>query len=84
FGALVLGPSCEKATKMADNWGAASALPLVRRSYRLAVFDYAIQFSIVFLMVVKPSWQDFAIMAGLGAVIALAGLATFRPAPRTA
>ena len=84
FGALVLGPSCEKAVKMAEAWGAVSALSTVRRAYRLAILDYAIQFSIVFLMVVKPSWQDFAIFAGLAAVVALAALATFRPLGRLA
>lgn len=82
FGALVLGPACEKSAKTAEAWGAVSAQPLFRRIYRLAVLDYAVQFAIVFLMVVKPGWQDMALLAGLGAVIALAALATFRPLPR--
>jgi uncharacterized membrane protein len=82
FGAMVLGPSCERAAKMAQSWGAVSALPMLRRIYRLAALDYAVQISIVFLMVVKPGWQDLAILVGLGAVIALAALAAFRPLPR--
>jgi uncharacterized membrane protein len=81
FGALVLGPSCEKAVKTADAWGAVSALPILRRTQRLAMIDYSIQFAIVFLMVVKPGWQDFAIFTGLAAVVALAALAALRPIP---
>ncbi|MDX5349750.1 MAG: DUF2269 domain-containing protein [Paracoccaceae bacterium] len=84
FGALVLGPSCEAALKTADTQGAQAAIPAMRRIQRLAVMDYAVQFAIVFLMVVKPGWQDFALFAGLAAVIALAALATLRPVPRLA
>lgn len=82
FGATILGPSCERAAKMAQSWGAASTLPMLRRIYRLAGLDYAVQISVVFLMVTKPAWQDLAILVGLGAVIALAALAAFRPLPR--
>ncbi len=84
FGALVLGPSCERALKLADTHGAEAAIPSLRRVQRLAMMDYAIQFAIVFLMVVKPGWQDFAIFSGLAAVVALAALAAFRPMPRLA
>lgn len=82
FGALVLGPSSDRAARTADTGGATSALPMARRIYRLAAFDYAVQFSIIFLMVIKPGWQDIAIFAGLGAVVTLAALATFRPLPQ--
>ena len=84
FGALVLGPSCERALKLADTHGAEAAIPSLRRVQRLAMMDYAVQFAIVFLMVVKPGWQDFAIFAGLAAVVALAALAAFRPMPHLA
>lgn len=84
FGALVLGPSCERALKTGDIHGATAALPALRRVQRLAMTDYTIQFAIVFLMVVKPSWQDFAIFAGLGTIVALAMLSTFRPIARAA
>ena len=84
FGALVLGPSCEKALKTADAWGAVSALPMLRRTQRLAVMDYAVQFAIVFLMVAKPTWSDFAVFGGIGAIIVLAILAALRPVPRLA
>jgi uncharacterized membrane protein len=81
YGALLLGPSCEKAAKTAEAWGAVSALPMLRRIYRLAAFDYAVQFAIIFLMVVKPGWQDVAIFAGLAAIVTLAALVAFRPLP---
>lgn len=84
FGALVLGPSCERALQTGDIQGATAALPALRRVQRLAMMDYAIQFAIVFLMVVKPSWHDFTIFASLGTVIALAVLSTFRPMARAA
>jgi uncharacterized membrane protein len=82
FGALVLGPSCERALKLADTHGAESAIPALRRVQRLAMMDYAVQFAIVFLMVVKPSWSDFAVFGGIGAIIVLAALAALRPVHR--
>ncbi|WP_135448426.1 MULTISPECIES: DUF2269 family protein [Tabrizicola] len=84
FGAIVLGPSCERALKLEETAGPDAALPLLRRIQRLAAIDYAIQFAIVFLMVVKPGWQDVGVLAGLAVVVALAALATLRPLPRTA
>jgi uncharacterized membrane protein len=82
FGAVILGPACQKALKMADDWGAVSALPMLRRVQRLALMDYAVQFAIVFLMVAKPSWSDFAVFGGVGSIIVLAALAALRPLPR--
>lgn len=82
FGTFVLGPSCERAVKLADTHGAEAAIPPLRRLQRLAGMDYAVQFAIVFLMVAKPSWSDFAVFGGIGAVIALAVLAALRPMPR--
>jgi uncharacterized membrane protein len=84
FGATVLGPSCERALKLSETHGAEAAIPALRRVQRLAVIDYAVQFAIVFLMVVKPGWQDFAVFTGLAVVIALATLAALRPMPRLA
>ena len=84
FGAVVLGPSCERALKLADTHGAEAAIPSLRRVQRLAMMDYAIQFAIVFLMVAKPSWSDFAVFGGIAAIIALAALAALRPVPRAA
>ena len=84
FGALVLGPSCERALKLADTHGADAAIPAIRRVQRLAMMDYAVQFAIVLLMVVKPSWSDFAVFGGIGAIIVLAALAALRPLPRAA
>lgn len=84
FGALVLGPSCERALKLADTHGAESAIPSLRRVQRLAMMDYAVQFAIVFLMVVKPGWQDVSVFTGLAVVIALAAAAALLPKPRLA
>lgn len=81
FGALVLGPSCERALKLADTHGADAAIPSLRHVQRLAMMDYAVQFAIVFLMVVKPSWSDFAVFGGIASIIALAALAALRPIP---
>ncbi|MDZ4089290.1 MAG: DUF2269 family protein [Tabrizicola sp.] len=82
FGAIILGPSCERALKLANTHGPEAAIPSVRRVQRLAMMDYAVQFAIVFLMVVKPSWSDFAVFGGIGAIITLAALAALRPLPR--
>lgn len=82
FGAIILGPSCESALKLANTHGPEAAIPSVRRVQRLAMMDYAVQFAIVFLMVVKPSWSDFAVFGGIGAIIVLAALAALRPLPR--
>ena len=84
FGATVLGPSCERALKLAETHGAEAAIAPLRRVQRLAMMDYAIQFAIVFLMVVKPSWSDFAVFGGIGSIIVLAALAALRPIPRVA
>lgn len=84
FGAVVLGPSCERALKLADTHGAESAIPSLRRVQRLAMMDYSVQFAIVFLMVVKPGWQDVSVFTGLAIVIALAAAAALRPMPRLA
>ncbi len=83
FGATVLGPSCERALKLAETHGAETAIAPLRRTQRLAMLDYAVQFAIVFLMVVKPTWSDFAVFGGIGAIIVLAALAALRPIPGT-
>lgn len=79
FGMLIIGPSAERAVNLAETRGAPAALPELRRIFRLAKLDYAVQFAIVFLMVVKPGWGEVAVLAGLGAVLVLAALATLRP-----
>ena len=52
--------------------GVSAALPQVRRIRRLAIADYAVQFAIVFVMVVKPGWDDVAVFSGLVIVVGLA------------
>ncbi len=82
FGTFVLGPMCEKVVKLEETHGAQAAIAPLRRLQRLAAMDYAVQFAIVFLMVTKPGWSDFAVFGGIGSVIALAVLAALRPVPR--
>lgn len=82
FGTFVLGPMCEKIVKLEQTHGAETAIPPLRRLQRLAGMDYAVQFAIVFLMVVKPSWSDFAVFGGIASIIALAVLAALRPVHR--
>ena len=82
FGTFVLGPMCEKVVKLEQTHGAEAAIAPLRRLQRLAGMDYAVQFAIVFLMVAKPSWSDFAVFGGIGSIIALAVLAALRPMPR--
>ena len=79
---MVLGPSCERALRVANAHGAEEAIPSLRRVQRLALMDYSVQFAIVFLMVVKPSWSDLAVFVGIAAIITLAALAALRPMPR--
>ncbi|MGL4235060.1 DUF2269 family protein [Tabrizicola sp.] len=81
FGMLVIAPSSERAVKFADTYGPAAALPTLRRLYRLAVIDYAVQFAIVFLMVAKPSWEDLAFMVPLALTVLIALAAAILPAP---
>ncbi len=84
FGSFVLGPMCERVVKLEETHGADAAISPLRRLQRLAAMDYAVQFAIVFLMVAKPSWSDFAVFGGIGAIIVLAILAALRPVPRFA
>jgi uncharacterized membrane protein len=84
FGMFYLGPACERALKIEAARGAVAALPHLRRLQRLALMDYMVQFAIVFLMVVKPGWQDVTVFVGIAIVLALSSMATFRQASRQA
>ena len=81
FGARVLGRGTEAALAAAEASGPAAAVAPAQRLFRLAQVDYAVQFAIVFLMVVKPGWSEIAVLSGLAAVVVLAALAAFRPVP---
>lgn len=83
FGARVLGRGAETALATAAHAGPAAAVAPARRLFRLSLVDHAVQFAVVFLMVVKPGWGEIALLCGLAAVVTLAALATFRPLPRT-
>jgi uncharacterized membrane protein len=73
LGALVLGPSAERITRLVQEPGLESeALAEGRHLLRIAKLDYVLQFTIVFAMVVKPGWTDAAILAGMAALVGLA------------
>jgi uncharacterized membrane protein len=84
FGMFVLGPTFARGLQIEKTLGAQAAVAFLRKTQRLAMLDYAVQFAIVVLMVVKPGWNDIAVLAGLGAIVALAVLATVRPMHHTA
>ncbi len=59
LGALVLGPSCERAVRTWEATGdAAGAVVLGRQVLRLVKLDLGAQFAIIGLMVLKPGWTD--------------------------
>jgi uncharacterized membrane protein len=70
FGARVLGPLADRAVRAAEAGGDAAGAADGRRLLRLARFDYVVQFAIVYLMVVKPGWDDIAPLALVAVAIA--------------
>ena len=80
LGALKLGPMSGRVVALAKAKGADTALPGAMAIIRLARFDYVMQFSIVFLMVAKPDWQDLAVLGLPALAVLLAGFITIRPA----
>ena len=49
---------------------------------RVSKFDYAVVLMVVVLMVLKPQWNDPAVIGGIAAVIACAGLVFLLPPKR--
>jgi uncharacterized membrane protein len=82
LGAMVLGPTCERAVRTWTETGdIAQSIAMGRRVLRLVKLDLAGQFAIISLMVLKPSWTDPHLAAP--AVILALGLAAFlKPAAR--
>ncbi len=79
FGALVLGPTSERAVRTATRLGDDAAMGDARRLIRLGRFDYVVQFAIVFLMVVKPDWSEVQLLALLGLAVLAGAALTLRP-----
>jgi uncharacterized membrane protein len=78
LGALVLGPTCEKAIKLWQETGdAAQAIGMARSVLRLVKLDLGGQFAIISLMVLKPGWTD-ALLLVPAAILALGALAYHR------
>jgi uncharacterized membrane protein len=79
LGALKLGPMSERIVALAKHKGPHAALSDAMTLIRLARFDYVMLFSIVFLMVAKPDWQDTTVLAIPALAVLLAGFMTVRP-----
>ncbi len=80
FGALLLGPTSERAVRTATRQGDAAAMTDARALIRYGRFDYVVQFAIVFLMVVKPDWSEVQLLATLGLAVLAGAVLTLRPA----
>ena len=80
LGALVLGPSCERAVRTWETTGdAAGSVVLGRRVLRLVRLDLGGQFAIIALMVLKPGWADPLLLVP-AAFLALGALGWWRGA----
>jgi uncharacterized membrane protein len=82
LGALKLGPMSDRIVAIAKQSGPHAALPDAMALIRLARFDYVMLFSIVFLMVAKPDWQDMTILAIPALAVLLGAFMTVRPSAR--
>jgi uncharacterized membrane protein len=81
LGALVLGPSCERAVRTWEATGdATGSIPLGRRVLRLVKLDLGGQFAIISLMVLKPGWSDPLLLVP-AAILVVGALAFWRGAP---
>lgn len=75
FGQFVLKPRADYiAALSADPRRRRDALRVAVELIALARIDYAVLFSVVGLMVLKPGWGDLPVLAAAGAVIAAAAL----------
>jgi hypothetical protein len=84
LGAAVLGPSAERISVMVEkNAPAQEIAPLTSKVLRLAQADMMALASIVFAMVVKPTWADTGLLLGMIAVV-IAGAAYFLTRPAAA
>lgn len=83
IGATKLGPTSERAVRLADEGRLAEAEAAGRSMFRFAKIEYVIQAMIVFVMVVKPTWDEIGTLAGIGIAAALSVAAILMaPAPR--
>jgi uncharacterized membrane protein len=82
LGSLKLGPMSDRIVALAKQKGPHAVLSDAMALIRLARFDYVMQFSIVFLMVAKPDWQDTTVLAIAALAVLLAAFMTVRPSAR--
>jgi uncharacterized membrane protein len=84
LGAAVLGPSAERISAMVEKNAAPRELaPLTAKVLRLAQADMVALASIVFAMVVKPTWADTGLLLAMILVV-IAGAAYFLTRPAQA
>jgi hypothetical protein len=85
IGATILGPTAERIAKMmAANAKPEELKPMMFRLLRGAQADMFALFSIVFAMVLKPTWDDKALLIGMILVVAAgAAFCLTRPTPET-
>ena len=85
LGALLLTPLAERVARLGATPGQGpEAAAAAHRLIAVAKFDMTMLFSIVLVMVAKPSWGDWPLLAALAAIVALAALAFLRPERRAA
>lgn len=76
LGMFLLGPLSDEVGRLAATAdGRPAALHAGRKLLRLAKVDYVLQFTIVFAMVAKPSWDEVGTLAGMAIVAAAVGAA---------
>lgn len=73
MGMGLLGPRVQKAIALAKASDQAGAVKLIRQILALTRFDAALLLAIVAIMVLKPSFADWPVLATIGAAIALVG-----------
>lgn len=77
FGHFVLRPRAERAMAfLPDRHRRREGIEASAELFALARIDYALLFSVVALMVLKPGWDDIAILGVLAATVAAAALMT--------
>ena len=75
LGALKLGPTAGRILVAARETGPDAARTQALDLLRWVRFDYILQFAIVFLMVVKPDWQDVETLATVALAVSAGGFA---------
>jgi hypothetical protein len=81
LGAAVLGPTCERATRVWQDGDLPAAMVLGRRVLRLVALDLGAQWAIISLMVMKPGWTDASLAVPATLMLLGLGVSRWRAAP---